>query len=292
MWLDDYELADPPRGVSPALQLQILFRSGNQAFAWAWVFGWLFVIWLLALLGGLNFADELRFATSKPEEVSGRIKASAGTSVEVNERPVVAFEFTFTDGSGVKREATSYSQQSEMPAGRTVSVEYLASDPDTARIVGMRLATFPVWIVLLMGAFPCVGVLLIMRGLRRGLENRRLLRSGRLALGKLLSREATNVSINEQPVMELTFAFVDHEGRSQRLRHKTHLIDALVDDDEERLLYDPQDPTRAVLLDDLPGDGSVNPAGEFVCLGGPLVGLKMPILTLVVHGAIFLALCA
>jgi uncharacterized protein DUF3592 len=290
MWTDDYQLADPPREVSGLLQLQVLFRSGAQGFAWPWIFFWGFVLWLFVGLGGMDFATEVRFLATSVERTKGKITGCEGTNTEINERTVNAFEFVFTDAQGGQHTATSYSQQSYMAVGAPVSVEYLSAAPGKARIVGMRLSSLPLLVVGIMGVFPGVGVLLILFGLRKGLKARRLLARGRMALASVLRQEATGTRINEKPVMKITYSFTDDEGQTHRFMHKTHEIEAITDDSGgERILYDPQDPSSAFLLDELPGSGYVSPNGAFQPSGSAVEGLKMPALTLLVHGGIFVA---
>ncbi len=291
MWTDDYQLADPPREISPLLQLQLLLRSGGQSFAWPWIFFWGFVLWLFVALGGMDFATEARFLVTPLERTQGKITGCADTSTEINDRTVVAFEFSYTDTQGTPHTATSYAQESHSATGTPVSVEYLASAPEKARIVGMRLGSLPFFVVLIMSAFPGVGVLLIALGFRKGLKARALLKGGRMALASVLHQESTSTRINDKPVMKITYSFTDHQGQAQRFLRKTHEIEAITDDaGGERLLYDPQNPSDAFLLDELPGSGHVTPEGTFEAVGNPLDGLKMPALTLLVHGGILTAL--
>jgi len=290
MWIDDYQLADPPREVSALLQLQVMLRSGAQGFAWPWVFFWGFILWLLVGLGGMDLSTELRFLATPIERTQGKITGCADTNTEVNERTVVAFEFSYTDAQGAVHTATSYSQQSHSAVGTPVSVEYLASAPEKARIEGMRLGSLPFFVLMILGVFPGIGVLLIVLGVRKGAKARKLLKTGRLSLASILQQEATGTRINEKPVMKITYTFTDQDGQAHRFTHKTHEIEAITDDvGGERVLYDPRNPSDAFLLDELPGSGHVTPDGAFEPVGSPLDGLKMPALTLLVHGGIFAA---
>ncbi|TBR20536.1 hypothetical protein EPO15_12865 [bacterium] len=110
---------------------------------------------------------------------------------------------------------------------------------------------WPLYLILF--GFPLIGLTFISIGLRKGLRGIRLLRRGMTASGKLVSKEATNTSINKQRVYELTFEFTAADGKRYRAKASTHEPDTLEDDREEPLLYDPADPNISVLLDDLPG---------------------------------------
>lgn len=268
----------------------MLFRSGGQSFAWPWVFGWGFVMWLFVGLGGMDLATEARFLMTPVERTTGKIVACADTNTEVNERTVVAFEFSYADAQGGEHRATSYAQENYKTAGTPVQIEYLASAPDKARIEGMRLSSLPFFVILIMGIFPGIGVLLIVFGLRKGLKARKLLRDGRLALASIFSRESTGTRINEKPVMKITYTFTDQDGLPHRFVHKTHEIEAITDDaGGERILYDPKRPEEACFIDELPGSGVVTPEGNFQLTGGATAELKVPALTLLVHGGILVA---
>jgi hypothetical protein len=123
--------------------------------------------------------------------------------------------------------------------------------------------------------FPLVGLVLALRGIPRGLRRIRLLRSGRPALGRLVDRRATNVTINDEPVIALTFEFTTEDGATARVVERTHRPQLLEDDEEEPLLYDPQWPERAALLDHLPGAPRVDGRGRLHVKLGPRTFLPL-----------------
>jgi hypothetical protein len=96
-----------------------------------------------------------------------------------------------------------------------------------------------------------------------GYRAARLLRVGRLATGKLIGTEATNASINNRPVMKLTFEFTAHDGSTGLAIAKTHTPRLLEDEAEEQLLYDPADPSTAVMLDSIAGAPRLGPDGGY-----------------------------
>jgi hypothetical protein len=90
----------------------------------------------------------------------------------------------------------------------------------------------------------------------------RLLGSGRMALGKLIAKEPTNMRVNNRTVYKMTFEFVDGNGRTCTMRTRTSEPEKLEDDAEERILYDPERPECAVTLDTLPGGAEVDESGN------------------------------
>ncbi|TPW19896.1 MAG: hypothetical protein FD126_2226 [Elusimicrobia bacterium] len=117
---------------------------------------------------------------------------------------------------------------------------------------GTRKGIFE-WPMLFMLVFPAIGLTMMSVGVRKGLRALRLLTHGIPAQGRFVCQEATNVRINDTPVMAMTFEFKTVDGRTARCMAKTHETRELQDDAEEPLVYDPEDPSRAVLLDELPG---------------------------------------
>lgn len=101
--------------------------------------------------------------------------------------------------------------------------------------------------------FPVIGLAFIVAGLRKGLRGMRLLRHGMLAEGRFTGKRATNTRINKRTVWELTFEFTTASGRRATATARTHEPEALMDQTLEPLVYDPLDPSNAVMLDDLPG---------------------------------------
>lgn len=108
------------------------------------------------------------------------------------------------------------------------------------------------WFLLMGPAFAGVGAVMAALAFRRGLAVLRLLRRGVLTQAKLAGKTATNVEINERTVYELKFRF-EVGGRRYAATARTHEPEKLEDDAEEPLLYLPDDPSKASLVDHLPG---------------------------------------
>lgn len=117
------------------------------------------------------------------------------------------------------------------------------------------------WAMLFILLFPAVGLTFIGVGLRKGLRGLRLLTRGIPARGRLTRQQATNTAINDRPVMAMTFEFQTVDGRGAKCVAHTHETERLEDGVTEELVYDPEDPSVACLLDDLPGRPSLGDDG-------------------------------
>jgi hypothetical protein len=124
----------------------------------------------------------------------------------------------------------------------------------------MRTKPMPVFMFFVL-IFPLAGLLMLGSGFHTGLNACRLLSSGKIAGGVLRSKEATNTRVNGRRVYKLTFDFKSEDGKSHIAAVSNHVLDKLEDDYYEPLLYDPLDPSRSVLLGNLPGAVFVDEQG-------------------------------
>ena len=134
--------------------------------------------------------------------------------------------------------------------------------------------------------FPIIGMGFLYSGVRYGLKANRLLSQGRIAFGKLTSSESTGASINNRPVLKLTFNFRAEDGLDYDVTAKTHEPEDLRDEVEEALLYDSNNPSYAVLLDDLPGSTEFDFSGHLVpaSLKETIKVLILPVLSICGNG--------
>ncbi|MCI5221803.1 MAG: hypothetical protein D3924_03805 [Candidatus Electrothrix sp. AR4] len=98
---------------------------------------------------------------------------------------------------------------------------------------------------LLVVLFPLTGLIFIFFGVKKALQGKRLLQYGILTKGKLVSKDRTHTTINEQRMYKFTFSFKDISGRKFEILEKTHKIHLLQDDTEESLLYLKDNPDDA-----------------------------------------------
>jgi hypothetical protein len=249
------DLAPPPRSVSGALRLRLLFGGALNVVGWAVVcFGMVFVgvfVGNSELRSARAFSGELRVATGSVQNVEQ-------TAFQENDVSVEAVRYGF-DADGGSFVGTSYTTATAPAVGARVDVEFVADDPRTSRIKGMRTAPFSAAVVLVW-VFPLIGAGLVAFGLRGGRQRLRLLREGQLAYGRLVARERTRTEVNDRPVYRLTFEFQDALGETRRTVARTHRVEDLDDEATEPLLYDPHT-GEAVMLDALPGQPVVDAGG-------------------------------
>lgn len=91
-------------------------------------------------------------------------------------------------------------------------------------------------------------------------------------------------------VYKLTFEFTDDFGNSYKATAKNHITDLLEDESKEQLLYDPKNPSYAVMLDNLPGSPDVDDMGniQVADLGRSIRSLILPVIIIFGNGIAFL----
>jgi hypothetical protein len=163
-----------------------------------------------------------------------------------------------------------------------VTVEYLLSQPEVSRIIGMRrdlLSPRTILAALLPGA----GLALVIAGLVKGRRAVRLLREGLPAPARLINKASTGATTLGRAVYRMTFEYSAQSGATGRVTVRTHLPERLEDEQRELLLYDPSTVASAVLLDDLPGTVTVDETGQPKA-GGSGRFLLLPALTILGNG--------
>jgi hypothetical protein len=272
-------LATPPRHVPLSLRILNWF-NGAALFGWVFFgFGMIF-FWVFAGNADLSF---LTFRGAH-QRAMGKVTSVETSSASINHEHVMTNHYEFSV-AGTPVHGKSYSTGSEVSAGDDVTIEYDAADPLRSRIAGMRRAMFGPWLMLV-ALFPAIGVIVIFFSMKYGIKRNRLLRDGVLTTGKLVGKEATNTTINDQRVYAFTFEFTARDGRRGTVVARTSQTRRMEDESDEPLMYDPMDLERAYMLDEVPTRPQID-NGEL--RGRPtaaLFALLLPVGSIGVHGFI------
>jgi hypothetical protein len=116
----------------------------------------------------------------------------------------------------------------------------------------MRNAEFPAWVALVVMFFPIIGLTLAYFGFKKGFLSVKLLKYGEFTRGKLLQSVPTASKVNGRVVHEMTFEFTAKDGQSYQTIAKTHQTELLQDEETEGILYLPENPNKAMTLDEMP----------------------------------------
>ncbi|GMT49148.1 MAG: hypothetical protein IEMM0008_0687 [bacterium] len=269
-------LKDSPRRVPFLLKTHNLFGGVTN------LLGWLFLaVGLLVSAFLLPDFDFKAYIDFRGELVhgDGEIIGQERTNVSINKRDVIGYQYTFKAIDGKEYQGKSYTTQL-LESGQRVAIEYPSGRPKRSRIIGASTSSLPIAFVAFF-IFPLAGLIFIILGLKRGLKANKLLANGQEAYGKLIQSVRTNTRINKQYVYKMTFSFSALDGRQFQVVEKSHTPEILSDEKEELLLYHPDNPSYAVLFDNLPGNANIDDRGELMP-GRRLSGIFSMLLPLIV----------
>ena len=217
-------------------------KSGIGAF-----FGLLFgLIMVLIAFSSMDFYATV-YLNFNVEIGDGEILEVYETNTEINGVPVCGYDYVFHSPIG-DLYWTSYTGGFIYDVGDKVKIEYNRDMPDVHRIKGMRntsgSALFLIPLILAIGW--------VIYNYIVGRKKIKIIKNGELAEGRLIYKEATSTEINEKTVYKLTFSFQSASGDTYEVTTKTHEPEWLEDENTETLIYDKDNPNKALLLDDLP----------------------------------------
>jgi Protein of unknown function (DUF3592) len=273
----------PPRTVPASLAIANLF-NGLAQLGWAlFGFGMLF-FWLFAMSADVSFIT----FRGPLAETEGEVVRVERTGASEGKRPIYANHYTYFVG-GQPTTGVSYSLGHRADPGQRVTVEYASEHPTRSRIAGMRRNTFGPG-ALFVALFPLAGLTLLIVATAIGWKRIRLLRTGYLAVGTLKDKQPTSATVNKRVVYELTFEFAGRDGRRHELKKRTSLPERLEDEAQEPLLFDPDRPSRAYLLDEAPSRPKLGTRGELLGAPRPLLRLILPAIVVAANGGTLLRL--
>jgi hypothetical protein len=249
-------LAPPPRDVPLSLRAKLMFGGSSVLFGW-FFFGF-------SMIFALEFVPQnlaAMYWSLQPHQTASGIASGSRKAATENDTTVYENRFSFTAADGQIYHGRSYATGTALQAGEPVTVEYPASSPAHAKIRGMRRSVFG-HVVLVVVLFPGIGLNYVLGGLVSGSRACHLLAHGKLAMGAMKSKERTNTQINKQYVYRLKFEFTAEDGQVHEASADTVHTAALEDEAQEALFYDPQQPTRAIMADNLPGSPEFDATGN------------------------------
>lgn len=216
------------------------------------LFGLFFLI--ISSVFFIVFGSFVKFETIADSSplTEGVISYVIPTSTSINDKTVYEFHYEYKTPDGSHYYSVSYSEDLYYPAGSTVRVLYSKDNPTDSRIQGMRSGLVGPWILLVIIPFFLIGLAFFVFGVIKSKKEIYLLQVGEVGYGKLLMKEPTNVKVNEQMVYKLHFKFTASDGKEYKAVCKTHKPHWLEDEEKEKLVYDPNFPEHALMLDSLP----------------------------------------
>ncbi|MHC4664387.1 MAG: hypothetical protein ACYS9T_00320 [Planctomycetota bacterium] len=301
---ENHNAAGPLRHVAWPIRARLLFGGRNNQVGWVALGFSLIFVWMFTLNSDLTswyyfraetettkgkvlWSRKTRFSTGGSSLSVGGIKVRSSSG-----RAVYAIGYAF-HVNGNKYESTSYQTGGSLAAGTEVTVEYVTGRPRISRIKALRRATLgPIGLVAAL--IPLAALVVVTRGLVKGIRAIRLLTIGKLTTGRLISKKVVGPFRQHQkvPSYKLVFEFTDETGKTHEAKTQTQWTERLEDEEKEALLYNPLRPSYAALLDGLPASPRIDENGDIQLkpAGKRLSCLVVPGITVIGHG-LYLILC-
>lgn len=255
MPLTDFNrLRPPPRTVPFGLRVVLLFGGTKAAVGWVFVLTaplWLFTAWHATepVRDGLSVA----LGAGAVDYVEGRVH-------RVRERDERGDDHPFSVSVEYEVQGRTYVVIGHAPDPPPVLddvfiVTYAIDGPSRATIDGLLPsddADPPFVLGLLCLLVPILGVWLAVSRLRRGRREIECLHRGQAALARAIGWDTTRLVVDGMPELKITFEYTDEQGVRHTVEQITLHPEGLVDEPVELVLYLPERPGWAVLLDSQP----------------------------------------
>lgn len=234
------------------LRIRILFLFGRTSFIIGSLFtliGLAFIIYFsMQLNWNILFAGKKDLVTT-----SGFITSLNETLYKVNESTLYEYRYRYYDESQIPYSGFFLEYPDFYKPGQEITIEYLKDSPEVSRFAGKDRQNYDQIMFLAGVGSIIIGFLFLYPSYRRTRRERKIIMMGRPVEGKLVYAEPTNMRVNEQPVYNLTYEYNTNRDDVQQFSVRSHMIRNLSDERTEILIYDPSNPTKAVVVDTLPG---------------------------------------
>lgn len=161
-----------------------------------------------------NAAKDLELATGAKGQVSGIVTACESTEYQENKTRVYRISYEFPTPDGKTHQGVSFQTGGILAPGAEIQVEYLESDPEINRGLGMRLNPIG-YFILVFSFFPVIGFSFLIYSIyswrsqwKKGI---RLFTHGTLTQGTVKSVDRTNVRVNNQYRYKISVSYLSFE---------------------------------------------------------------------------------
>jgi hypothetical protein len=268
----------PPRPVALSSLLVLLLNVYVQIGCFVLLFSTPF-FWLFAGSADLP-AITFRGETMR---TNGVVTAVEETNASENGGRIRGVHYSYSVNAAAHDGVSYVTGETDFEAGSLVIVEYLVRDHSKSRIEGMRRGMFGPAVLFVL-IFPLIGLGITLGALAWGMRRGLLLVRGVAVFAKFKETRTTNTRVNKRPVYEVIHEYRTLDGELHESSTRTTDVDALTDDHEELLLYDPARPARGVPVDSISPLPALDEAGGFRgSVPGALLRLILPGTVVVVN---------
>ncbi|MCS7076711.1 MAG: DUF3592 domain-containing protein [Bacteroidia bacterium] len=150
--------------------------------------------------------------------------------------------------------------------GQSITIKVNPNYPNESTVLDVNKSFLDRSIALFSLVFSIPGTVIILISAKKNKKSRDLLLYGHLTRGKIKEKQQTNqtFTINNvrYPVYKYVFEF-EYMGKTYETHVKTHKTSEL-DEEREKILFNPHDPSENVLYDSIPAAPRLDEQGNFV----------------------------
>jgi hypothetical protein len=217
-------------------------------------FGLVFLLFglIMSLVFGAHadLKSPFHFSDSDPA-VTGTLLGKERTNSSVNKRRIYDYHYRYAVGAQ-SYEGHSFAIDNGVNPGEPAEVQYAPGNPGMSRLRGQLLAPFGWSTLAILLIFPGVGLAILYYTVGQYRKYLHLLQNGVLTIGKVTGKTATSTKVNGAPMYKVAFEFQTPDGRTHAASISSLDTSRLGDEEREPLVYDANNPAKAVLLDALP----------------------------------------
>jgi len=197
--------------------------------------------------------QDIKLATGAKAQGVGVVTNFESTSYQENKTRVYKISYEFQTPDGKTHQGVSFQTGGMVVPGSEIQVEYLTSDPDINRGIGMRMNAIGYFILVFL-IFPLIGVSFLIYSIyswrSQWSKGIRLFSHGALTQGLVSSVDKTNVRVNNQYRYKISvsymsfetfyFAYGEDVARASQWQGANTPL---------RVLYNPEQPEDAMVLE-------------------------------------------
>jgi hypothetical protein len=181
-----------------------------------------FIGLIFSIVGGIivgvmfpwQVAKDIKLATGAKAQAVGTVTNLESTNYRENRTRVIKISYEFQTPDGKTLQGVSYQTGGMVMPGAEIQVEYLASDPEISRGVGMRMNAIGYFILIFI-FFPVIGFSLLIYSVyywrSQMSKGVRLFSHGALTQGTVSSVDKTNVRVNNQYRFKVTVSYMNFQ---------------------------------------------------------------------------------
>lgn len=187
---------------------------------------------------------------SETAEKQGKIVAVNPIYYTLSNHYIYGYDYEIYDSELGQIFGASYGKVDHIKLGDNVTIEYLKNDPSIHRIKGMRNSFF-IDITIIYFLTSIIGLLFIAYGVKHTWLFLKIVKNGYVTTARL-SEKPTSTLIEETRYFIMKFSFRTKKGESIKITKELSNPKNILDDEEELIVYDENNPSNNFFIDRLP----------------------------------------